>query len=187
MTPDERTDEEIARAVQKGDRESFGVLMRRYEPKLERYGRKFIADTEAVTDAVQEAFIKAYQNIQSFDGTQRFSPWMYRITHNLFVNALRSKSRNRVFALDLDTLIPHATYEDPAERERELSEMRRAIETGLEKVVPRYREVLVLYYLEEFSYQEIADVLRVPVGTVGVRLARARRELKKHLDSRLLP
>jgi RNA polymerase sigma-70 factor (ECF subfamily) len=104
----------------------------------------------------------------------------------VFVNTLRSKSRSKVFAIDLDTLIPQVAYEDPAEPEREQAEMRRAIEGGLEKIPPKSREVLILYYLEELSYQEIAEVLRVPLGTVGIRLSRARQALKTHLNPELL-
>lgn len=186
MNPESELDEEIALRVQSGDAEAFGVLMGRYEAKLLRYGRKFLGDVDAIEDAVQEIFIKAYEHLQSFDVRQRFSPWIYRIAHNTFVNVLRSKSRSPVFAVDLDTFVPHATYEDPAEREREQGIMREAIEAGLDRIAPKYREVLVLYYLEEFSYKEIADVLRVPVGTVGIRLARARKALKQHLNPTLL-
>jgi len=186
MNPDAESDEEVASRIQSGNAEAFGILMERYEAKLMRYGRKFLGDTDAVKDYVQEAFIKAYEHLQSFDVRQRFSPWMYRIAHNTFANALRTKSRNPVFAVDLDTFVPHAAYEDSAEREREQKIMREAIDAGLDRIAPKYREVLVLYYLEEFSYKEIADVLRVPVGTVGIRLSRARKELKQHLNPALL-
>ena len=186
MNPESESDEEIAVRVQSGDAEAFGVLMERYEAKLLRYGRKFLGDSAAIEDATQEVFIRAYEHLQGFDARQRFSPWIYRIAHNIFVNMLRSKSRSRVFAVDLDTFAPHAAYEDPAEREREQEMMRKAIETGLDRIAPNYREVLVLYYLEEFSYKEIADVLHVPIGTVGIRLTRARQALKQHLDPTLL-
>ncbi len=91
MPPAEISDEELARAVQKGDKERFGVLMERYEKKLFRYGRRFLSQKENVEDAVQEVFIKTYQAIQSFDPEQRFSPWIYRIAHNMFVNALKNR------------------------------------------------------------------------------------------------
>ena len=182
MMPSERTDEDIARLVQSGDRDAYGELMRRYEGKPARYGRQFLQSHDQIEDGVQEAFIRAYQNMHGFDATLRFSPWLYRIAHNVFANMLRTRSRSRVFAMDLDALVPHAAYEDPAERERDVADMRRAIEAGMEHLRPDYREILVLYYTEDLSYQEIADVLRIPVGTVGVRLSRARAALKKHLE-----
>ena len=181
----EHTDEELAISVQNGDKEAFGVLVKRYEAKLMRYGRKFLSTREDIEDMVQDIFISSYKNMKSFDASQRFSPWIYRIAHNAFVNGLRSKARNPLLLFDLDTLISHPVYEDPAEKERELADMKKMIDVGLEKISPKYREALVLYYLEELPYQEIADVLHVPVSTVGVRIRRGKealREAYKRLD-----
>ena len=75
-------DEEIVKRVQSGDAERFGVLVERYEPRLHRYAKKILLDGDEADDAVQEALIKAYVNIQSFDATRKFSSWVYRITHN---------------------------------------------------------------------------------------------------------
>lgn len=177
MTETSLTDEVLVERVKRGDAEAFGTLMERYEPKLMRYGRKFLADRDDITDLVQDAFVRAYQNIQSFDTALRFSPWMYRIAHNEFVSALRKRSRSPVTFVDFDALVSHPVYDDPAPREREQKEMRALIDAGLEKVGAKYREVLVLYYLEELSYREIADVLQVPVSTVGIRLKRGKEAL----------
>ncbi|MBU6388469.1 RNA polymerase sigma factor [Patescibacteria group bacterium] len=178
---DQTTDEELARLVQGKNEAAFGVLMSRYQPKLLRYGRRFLSDNAPIEDVVQEVFITMYQNIQSFDATRPFSPWIYRIAHNMFVNALRSHSRLPFVTVDLDLFSVHAAYEiDPAgDEERE--EMRALIDRGLKELAPIYREVIILYYLEYLSYQEIAEVLHVPVGTVGIRLRRAREALKKHV------
>jgi len=175
------SDEEIALLVQHGDKDKFGLLMERYEKKLLRYGRKFLSDKENVTDAVQEIFIKTYQGIKSFDSSQRFSPWIYRIAHNMFVNAIKKNSRSPVSFIDFDTLIAHPTYDDTAPAEREQKEMRVLIDRGLAGLPPNYREIIILYYLEELSYKEIADILRVPIGTVGIRLKRAKDMLQKKL------
>ena len=180
------TDEELAVRVQKGDAEAFGGLMERYEAKLLRYGRKFLSDHDDVTDLVQEAFVRAYQHIQSFDSTQRFSPWMYRIAHNEFVSALRKRSRSPL-TIDFDALVSHPAYDDPAPREREQKEMRVLIDKGLEKITSKYREVLVLYFLEDLSYKEIADVLKVPVSTVGIRLKRGKEALRQVYPSHEQP
>jgi RNA polymerase sigma-70 factor (ECF subfamily) len=178
----ERNDEELASLVQQGDEKAFAVLLGRYQNKLLRYGRKFLSSREDIEDIVQDVFIRTYQNIKSFDATRKFSPWIYRIAHNTFVNALRDKERDPIILLDLDALMAHPSHEDPREahdRER----LRIAIEKGLELLTPAYKEILILYYLEDLSYQEIADVLHLPVGTVGVRLRRAREMLKKYLSS----
>jgi RNA polymerase sigma-70 factor (ECF subfamily) len=175
------TDEELALLVQKGDSEKFGLLMERYEKKLFRYGRTFLQDKDNVADVVQEVFIKTYQSIQSFDIQQRFSPWIYRIAHNMLVNAIKKRSRSPLSFIDFDTLISHPIYEDPRPQEEEQKHIKAMIDKGLEMLSQKYREVLILYYIEELSYKEISDILRIPTGTVGIRLARARESLKKKI------
>jgi RNA polymerase sigma-70 factor (ECF subfamily) len=177
------TDEEVAVRVQGGEQELFGALMERYEPKLSRYGRKFLANPDNIEDIVQDVFISAYQNIRSFDATRRFSPWIYRIAHNAYVNALKKNSRMPVTLFDFDALVSHTVYEDPVELEREQKQMKAMIEECLEKVPSKYKEVLLLRYYEDMDYKEIAEVLEVPTGTVSVRLMRAREALKKAWDA----
>lgn len=172
------TDEAIAARVQAGDSEAYGELVIRYEPKLLRYGRKFLARDEDRQDIVQDIFISAYQNIQSFDTTQRFSPWVYRIAHNAFVNEIRKNERRPLLPFDFDTVIPHAHYDDPVENERQQKDMRAYLERGLTNIPSKYREVLVLHYFEDMAYKDIADILQVPQGTVGIRLKRAKEALR---------
>jgi RNA polymerase sigma-70 factor (ECF subfamily) len=172
-------DEELASAVQKGDTEKFGMLMQRYKQKLFRYGRKFLSNPDNIEDIVQDIFIKTYQNIQSFDVSQRFSPWIYRIAHNTFINALKKEVRNPLSFFDFDTIMAHPVYEDPDAEEKERKEMKEHIEKGLDKLSPHYKEILILYYLEELKYKEIADILHIPVSTVGIRLKRAKDALKR--------
>ena len=173
------SDEHYATLVQGGDAEAFGVLVERYEEKLSRYGKKFLARSEDIEDIVQDVFLSTYQNIRSFDAVQKFSSWVYRIAHNAFVNALRKKSYSPLTLPDFDTLLSHHVTEDPLATEREQKEMRTMIDRGLEALQPKYREVLILHYLEEMPYKEIADILQIPQGTVGVRLRRARGALKE--------
>src|SRR6185369_16155577 len=81
-----KSDEQIVEEVQKGDTDAFGVLVERFEPKLLRYGRKFLATEEDIEDIAQDVFLSAYKNIQSVDTSLKFSPWIYRIAHNAFAN-----------------------------------------------------------------------------------------------------
>jgi RNA polymerase sigma-70 factor (ECF subfamily) len=176
----QETDEHIAARVQKGESELFGELIERYQGKLMRYARKFLFHEEDAADTVQDIFIKAYENIRSFDTSRRFSPWIYRIAHNEFVNALKKKQASRtVFAFDIDTLFPHLAASDTADSATLERDLRESLEKHLETLDPKYREPLVLYYLESMDYKEISDILRIPVSTVGVRLARARAMLQK--------
>ena len=173
------TDKALAERLQKGDKSVFIFFMQRYEAKLLRYGRKFLPRHEDIQDIVQEVFLSAYENIRSFDTSQKFSPWIYRIAHNAFVNELKKNIRNPLVLIDFDTFLPHIAYNDPDETERERADMRVLIDKGLEQISPKYREVLILNYLEELGYQEIADVLRVPVSTIGVRLKRGKDALRR--------
>lgn len=174
----ERTDEEIARDVQSGKMESFGILVRRYEAKMMRYSRKFLFGYDDAADVVQEVFLKAYVNIQSFNASKKFSSWLYRIAHNEFINAIKKRGREHLSLFDLDTLFPHPVAKENIDKEINSRELREVLDKILGEVNIKYREVLVLYYFEELNYREIADVLHIPIATVGVRLKRGKQIVK---------
>lgn len=178
---DERTDEVLAHLVQQGDVNLFGVLMERYEAKLTRYLTKFLIRGEDAKDILQEIFIKAYVNINTFDQKRSFSPWIYRIAHNEAVNTIRKRKRDMIIPLDLDLLFPQPVAKETADKETQDKELTLLIEKGLEKLDPKYREALVLYFFEEMDYKMIAEVLQIPISTVGVRIKRAKDLLKKQL------
>lgn len=177
----DKADEIIALAVQAGDIEAFGELVARYEDKLKRYARKFLAREEEIEDLVQDVFIKAYTNINSFDIKLRFSPWIYRIAHNTFVNELKRKSRYGFDFFEADVLLPLLPAPERADDYVLSDELRVEIDKSLKSLPPKYREVIILHYFEDLSYQEISDILKIPVTTVGVRMTRARAKLKKEI------
>jgi RNA polymerase sigma-70 factor (ECF subfamily) len=113
---------------------------------------------------------------------QRFSPWIYRIAHNTFINNIKKNSRGPLFLFDFDTILAHTPNEDNTVRESEKREMSELIDRGLNKLKPNFKEIIILYYLEELSYKEISDILRIPIGTVGIRIKRAKEALKKVLN-----
>jgi len=177
----EETDESIAERVQGGGTEAFGLLVTRYEAKLSRYARKFVRDSDDIMDVVQEVFIKAYINIKSFRTTERFSPWMYRIAHNEFINALK-KRRSIPFSFfdfEIDAFFPHLTAPEQADQVANDRILKEAMDQCLDTLDAKYREVVVLSFYEELSYEEISDVLHIPISTVGVRILRAKEKLKK--------
>jgi RNA polymerase sigma-70 factor (ECF subfamily) len=173
------SDENLAVLVQKGDKEMFAILIERYEKKLLRYGKKFLSDPENLTDLMQDIFAKVYENLRDFDPSRSFSSWIYRIAHNIFVNALKKQQGSRLVFIDFDTFAAHPIYEDPLETEKEEKETQKMIREDLEKIDSKYREIIILHYFEELSYKEISDVLRVPLGTVSIRMKRAKEILKK--------
>ncbi len=172
------SDEEVVRMVQSGKVESFGILVKRYQAKMLRYARKFLFNHNDIEDLVQEVFIKAYTNIQSFDATRKFSAWLYRIAHNQFINEIKKKGKEPVPFFDLDILLPRLVSKEKADKKTNQREMHQMLEHCLDKLDFKYREPLILYYFEEFSYKEIADILHIPIATVGVRLKRGRKMIK---------
>lgn len=174
-----QTDEEIVRLVQSGDTESFSFLIERYEAKIKRYARKFLSSAEDIEDIVQEIFIKAYSNIQSVDTNRKFSSWLYRVAHNEFINLLRKKEKTPLLFFDPDTLFPHPVANEKTDSNATNEEDKMILGKCLEKISSKYREPLVLYYLEQMNYKEISDVMHVPVSTVGIRLKRGKEMLKE--------
>jgi RNA polymerase sigma-70 factor (ECF subfamily) len=181
LTHVSESDEEIAIRIQKGDSEFLGVLMERYTEKLTRYGKKFLSDSGNIEDIVQDVFIKTYQNIQNFDTSLKFSSWIYRIAHNAFVNGLKKQQKSPILMdyFDLDIFVSHYTYIDPKIEEREYKDLLIMIEKGLDQLKPKYKEVIILHYIENMSYKDISDIIRIPTGTVGIRIMRGREQLKK--------
>lgn len=179
-----QTDEELAAQTQAGNQAAFTVLFARYEKKILRYGRRFLYNYSDLEDAVQEVFIKAYRNIQSFIVAKKFSTWLYRIAHNTFINVIKKKGREPIAFFDFDTFLQLrvTTNITPHELLMQEQDKKNLIE-NLAILPPKYREPLVLYYLEEMDYLEIADILQIPISTVGVRLRRAKAMLKKNIES----
>lgn len=175
------TDEELAKGVQGGETYMFAEIVERYEDKIMRYARRFLYNVPDAEDSVQEVFIKAYTNIKSFDAARRFSPWLYRIAHNEFLNAIRKKYHDPLPFFDPDTLIPHPIAPEETDKIVKDKELKELMSSNLNKLPAKYREPLVLYYFEDLSYQEISDIMQIPVSTIGVRINRAKQTLRKNL------
>jgi RNA polymerase sigma-70 factor (ECF subfamily) len=151
-----------------------------------RYAKRFLFPPDEAKDLLQDIFIKVYVNIRSFDIDRRFSPWIYRIAHNEFVNALKKKKKERgnVSLFYVDVLFPHPIAKETADDATSRREMAQVLEGSLDKLGSKYKEALVLYYLEDMDYKEIAEVLRIPISTVGVRLQRGKTMLKKLVEEK---
>jgi len=175
QSTDQLTDEEIVSIIRSGETDSFGILVERYEVKMKRYARKFLFGYEDTEDIVQQVFVKAFVNIRSFDTEKKFSSWLYRIAHNEFINAIRKKKKEPLSFFDSDLLFPRLSGKESTDKEIKEQELRQIIDKCLDKIGPKYREPLVLYYFEELNYKEIANILRIPVSTVGIRILRAKK------------
>ncbi|MFA6429848.1 MAG: sigma-70 family RNA polymerase sigma factor [Patescibacteria group bacterium] len=171
------TDEQLVLEAQQGSREAFGVLVERYQARLLRYARVLLFDRADTEDLVQDAFLQAYRNLQSFRAGARFSPWIYRIVHNVCVNAGKRRIREVLTDFSWDVVLPLGGVSSSTLEEDRLV-IRDALERCLRQLDVKYREPLVLAYLEEMDYQMISDVLHIPLATVGVRLMRGREKLR---------
>jgi len=178
----ELSDEEIAKLVQGGDADAFAKIVKRYEKKMTRYANKFLLNNQDAEDIVQEVFLKAYINIQSFDVSRKFSSWLYRIAHNEFINAIKKRSKLPLNFFDSDTLFPHPVAEENPETDSQKRETKQLVEETLGKLGAKYREPLLLYYIEDLSYQEVADIMKIPIATVGVRIKRGKDMIRKILN-----
>ena len=180
------SDEQIAKHAQAGDMESFGILVERYKAKLMRYGNKLLFNRGDVEDIVQEVFIKVYRNLKSFDPARKFSAWIYRIAHNEFINHGKKFSRQLTDYFDFEVLLPKApAAADRLAEEFDLQSLKDKLGESLPKLDSKYREPLVLYFLEELDYKEIAEVLHLPVNTVGIRIMRGKEQLRKIFNQSL--
>lgn len=176
------TDEEIVKQVQNGQLDQFAILVDRYQSKLLRYGTKLLFNPRDLEDIVQEVFIKAFKNLQSFDLDRSFSAWIYRIAHNEFINHGKKFSRDITDFFDLEVIFPTLKSNHNLEKDLQKEQDKNLLEAGLEKLPIKYREPLLLYYLEDLDYQEIADVLHIPTSTVGIRIMRGKAKLKDLIE-----
>jgi RNA polymerase sigma-70 factor (ECF subfamily) len=184
------TDEEIVRRTLV-DKDAFAPLIERYEAKLARYLERLgVAVPEDREDILQNAFVKAYRNLNSFDPELSFSSWMYRITHNEAMSFFRAKHARPQVILDeasqvLITELKDETADASAVAELRLS--REELEKALATLDSRYRDALTLRYFEDRSYAEMSDILEVPVGTVSTLIHRAKRVLRDSLPKTFTP
>lgn len=182
MIPDlhNLSDQEIVNSVLK-DRQAFALLVARYEIPLLRYiGRLGCHDAEILKDVLQEAFIKAYVNLNDFDTSLSFSAWIYRIVHNETINYFR-KLKNRPKPVDSeDDLVIFEKIADDIDIEGESDVKMRSsvIKSALYNLDQQYRDVLVLRFFEDKSYDEISDILQIPSGTVATYLSRGKAKLR---------
>lgn len=171
----ELSDESIVEQVRSFDQELYAVLVERYQHKLLRYAQNLIHNEHKAADVVQESFIKAFINLQGFDTKKKFSSWIYRIVHNEAMNSIKKYQKEVQMPEGFD----FASSED-IEADFERKEDIASVQTHLKKLPVIYAEPLALRYLEDKTYEEISDILRLPMGTVATRIKRAK-ALMKHI------
>ncbi|MCK4631768.1 MAG: sigma-70 family RNA polymerase sigma factor [candidate division Zixibacteria bacterium] len=179
---------QIARALN-GDQRAYRQLTERHQTAIFHIVFKIVHDSEVASDLVQETFMKAFASLASYRSEYRFSTWLYKIAANASIDFLRKK---RIKALSLDREletkdgrveleIPDYTYHPG--RDLEAKEQKLNINEAISSLPDKYREVIIYRHKDDKSYEEIADLLDIPIGTVKARIFRARELLKKKLKS----
>ena len=180
-------DEELLRLSRGGNNDAFAALVQRYQDKIYNLAYRMLSgNREEAEDVTQEAFLNAYRAMDSFRLEERFSPWIYKIASNLSLDRLR-KARHPTISLDEpvgpDGDMPQqiADWSNSPDRVYETTAMREETQEAIAGLPPKYKVVVVLRHLHDLSYDEIADVLSIPQGTVKTRLFRAREILRRKL------
>ncbi len=172
------TDEEIVKLVQNGETEKYGLIIQNYQRKLYGYLRNLTNQSpEEIEDLTEEVLISAYQNLQSFETSKKFSSWIFRIAHNKAVDFFKKKKIN---TSDNNEYEEWLTGGEKLLEEIEIEEEQKNILMRcVENLELKYKEVILLYFIENKTYDEISDILKIPVNNVGVLLFRAKDKLKK--------
>ena len=164
------------------NQDNFLYLVNRYEQKLLYFIRRISnVSIDEAKDLLQDIFIKVYQNLNDFDATLKFSSWIYRITRNHVISHYRkNKNQQAVSSSEVnDEILNNLVSDLDVTKEIDLKILRENILSALIKIDGKYREVIILKYFEEKSYEEISDIIKKPKGTVATYLNRAKKQFKK--------
>ena len=176
------TDQQLVTLATDGDKEAFEVLFNRYKDAIHKlYLARTGGNSDDADDLLQETFIKAFLNPDKLDVSYTFGPWVYTIARNTFVDYVRKRRDD----LSIDTLPGNGGFVTPVAseatpEERYINRQRgKQLAGHLEKMTPRYRRLIELRFFKEYSYEEIAAELKLPLGTVKTQIHRAREQLCK--------
>ena len=172
-----RDDQDLASAAAEGDLEAFGELVRRHQDFVYGAVLRVVRNTALAEDISQDCFLRAYRALPDFRGDSKVRSWLYRIAHNLAINAV---TRSREYPTD--TMPEIGSVLESPEKSVEMAEMRAEMEQAIEELPQDLREPLVLRELDHLSYDEIAGRLGLPLNTVRTRIFRARQALQGQME-----
>jgi RNA polymerase sigma-70 factor (ECF subfamily) len=181
-------DQELVRRTLRGDKKAFEMIVRKYQQPLLNYVGRMVGERELALDFTQDVFVKAYASLRSFEPRYKFSTWLYKIASNLVIDHWRKKklptfSLSRARGEDGEELAVDVPAEEPGVgRTFELAEMRRRVEAALEKLPGPLRELFVWRHINELSYEEMAEIKGLPVGTIKNRVFQAKEMVRRILE-----
>jgi RNA polymerase sigma-70 factor (ECF subfamily) len=182
-------DKELIKRTLEGEKEAFEMIIRKYQTPLLNYIGRMVGERELALDFTQEVFIKTYASLHTYQPEHKFSTWLFKIASNFTIDHWRKKKIDAYsidVAQDDDDYRPSMQIPDSGPsvaKKFELAEIRGKIEKAMEKIPPPLRELFVWRHINEFSYEEIAEIKDLPVGTIKNRVFQAKEMIRKHLET----
>lgn len=173
------SDEELVKLIYTKDQELYGEIISRYQNKLFFYVARYVRNQEDVKDILQDVFLKTFKNLRSFDCKRKFSSWIYRIAHNEAINFIRFNFQKKTESLDQNEYLKNTLgkwdeLDKKLDRKNELEKLKKIVS----ELPLKYREPMILKFYEDKTYEEISDILRKPVNTIGTLINRGKKMLK---------
>ncbi|OQX96455.1 RNA polymerase subunit sigma-24 [candidate division KSB1 bacterium 4572_119] len=179
------TDEDLIERFQNGDLYAFDLIVKRYKNQLLNFIFRFLGNTEEAEDLVQETFLRVYRNRKAYQKVAKFSTWIYTIAGNLAKTELRKRKRRRFFSIselgynEKDYDISDDAYNPEKDVDGRMKEA--IIHNQIMKLSPKFRQVILLRDVQQLSYEEISEIVNIPLGTVKSRVNRGRLKLQEKL------
>jgi RNA polymerase sigma factor (sigma-70 family) len=174
------TDKEIVEQIKNGDDRAFGELVNRYEKKVFFIAKRMLNDDDEARDASQEVFIKLHDSLRRFRGDANIYTYIYRVATNVAISFLRKRKVRSVVRLDdvLNTMVSHG---DEPERDSDKAELKRLVASAVESLPAQQRQVFVLRFYEELSYEEISRILNRSLGALKANYFHAMKKIGEYL------
>jgi RNA polymerase sigma-70 factor, ECF subfamily len=174
---------------QNGDKVAFDALVQKHQARAYQYAFRLTRNPDDAADVVADAFVRVYRALQTFKGDSAFTTWLYRIETNCFLDMRKKKNARPTTSLDSALNLGDGEVElqvedngPTAQEEAERSQRLSAVEEAVQKLPEYQRAMIIMYHAESMSYEEIAEALNLPIGTVKSRLNRARLSLRQLLE-----
>ena len=172
------SDERIIEKIRGGDISLYKKIIERFEDKLGRYINQMIYSRADKEDVLQEVFIKTFKNLNSYNSDLKFSSWIYRIAHNETINWIKKNQKNKMVEIIDNDVDINSQEKSAYEKMSHIKDIKK-IQKCIGKIPIKYKEAILLRYIEEKTYEEISDILRKPTSSIGTLIQRGIKELQK--------
>jgi RNA polymerase sigma-70 factor, ECF subfamily len=181
----EQDDALLVDASKRGDQDAFAQLVQRYQRRIFNLVFRILQQYDEASEITQETFLAAWQGLPSFRGEARFPTWLYRIAYNCSLKQLEHRKRDQALqaAMQAERVLQHVDDSLRTDAELEAHDRQAMIQEQISCLPAKYRIVLVLRHLQEMTYEEMAEALTMPIGTIKTHLFRARNLLKERLEA----